>query len=289
MPTKLDRIQIDYRLQFLTPFHCGTGTRTGLIDRTVARDRDGYLYVPGSTLKGVLREYCEQLSRFFALDGQEKKKVTSPHDAKAVVRGQDQALSMVTRIFGSQYHPGRLFFDDMLQSQENITLYSSDVEEDKRNECECEEQGNQYKKKKDGRYKEIQVGINTQVRLDRLTRTAVKGALYTSEFGIRNLHFYGTIAGWLECTAIDPDYHECFANKDVPANSPTYSLLLLLAGLNMIERLGGNKSTGKGQCQCTIMQVKVNQIDSPIEHWQTWLEHLDALEYYALMQEERES
>ena len=275
---KLDRIQVDYTLQFLTPFHCGTGSRIGIIDRTVARDRNGYLYIPGSYTQGVLREYCEQLSRFFALDGQEKEKVTGPHDAKAVVRGQDQALSMVTRIFGSHYHPGRLFFDDVLQSQDDIALYSSDIKEDDRGD-----------KKADGRYKEIQVGINTQVRLDRLTRTAVKKALYTSEFGIRNLCFYGTITGWLECTAIDPDFHECFANKDTPAYSPTYSLLLLLAGLNMIERLGGNKSTGKGQCQCEIMQVKVNQKEYTEGNWKVWLEHLDALEYYALMQEASES
>jgi hypothetical protein len=45
MPTKLDRIQIDYTLQFLTPFHCGTGTRVGLIDRTVARDSNDYFPV----------------------------------------------------------------------------------------------------------------------------------------------------------------------------------------------------------------------------------------------------
>lgn len=269
MPTKLDRIQIDYTLQFLTPFHCGTGMRTGLIDRTVTRDRDDYLYVPGSTFKGVLREYCEQLSRFFALDEQEKEKVTSPHNAKAVVRGQDRAPSMVTRIFGSQYHPGHLFFDNVLQSKNDLALYSSDNSED-------------------GRYKGIQVGTTTQVRLDRLTRTAVKGALYTSEFGIRHLRFYGTIAGWLECTAIDPGYHECFIGKDDSSNSPTYSLLLLLAGLNMIERLGGNKSTGKGQCQCKIMQVKINQKDYAEVEWKRWLEHLEALEYYALMQEEVE-
>lgn len=269
MTTKLDRIQVDYTLQFLTPFHCGTGTRVGLIDRTVARDRKDYLYVPGSTLKGVLREYCEQLSRFFALDGQEKEKVTSPHNTRAVVRGQNQALSMVTRIFGSQYYPGHLFFDDVLQSQDEIALYHSDSKED-------------------GRYKEIQVGINTQVRLDRLTRTAIKGALYTSEFGIRNLSFYGTIAGWLECTAIDPDFNECFANKDGDDDSPTYSLLLLLAGLNMIECLGGNKSTGKGQCRCEITQVKINKREYPKENWESWLDHLEALEYFSLMQEEVE-
>src|SRR5260370_37610457 len=176
MPTKPDRIQIDYTLQFLTPFHCGTGTRVGIIDRTVARDSNGKLYVPGSTLKGVLREYCEQLSRFYVPDMQ----VTSPHNAGAVVKGQGQVISMVTRIFGSQYHPGRLFFDDVLQSQGDIALYNSDDKEDDRDDKKADERG--YKKP-DGRYKELQVGINTQVRLDRLTRTAVKGALYTSEFG----------------------------------------------------------------------------------------------------------
>ncbi len=270
MPTKLDRIQIDYTLQFLTPFHCGTGMRIGIIDRTVARDRNGYLYIPGSTLKGMLREYCEQLSRFFALEEQEKEKVTSPHNAKAVVRGQNWGHSMVTRIFGSQYYPGRLFFDDVLQSQDETTLYNSDGKED-------------------GRYKEIQTGINTQVRLDRLTRTAVKGALYTSEFGVRYLRFCGTVTGWLECTAIDPDFHECFANQDTSDDGPTYSLLLLLAGLNMIERLGGNKSTGKGQCQCKIMRVEINKKEYAEEDWRGWLEHIEVLEYYALVQEEVES
>jgi CRISPR/Cas system CMR subunit Cmr4 (Cas7 group RAMP superfamily) len=47
-----DRIHITYTLTFTTPFHCGTGLRSGLIDRTVVRDKDGYLYVPGSTITG---------------------------------------------------------------------------------------------------------------------------------------------------------------------------------------------------------------------------------------------
>ena len=60
-----DAIRIDYTLAFQTPFHCGTGIRSGLIDRTIVRDSAGFLYVPGSTLKGVLREYCEQLARSY--------------------------------------------------------------------------------------------------------------------------------------------------------------------------------------------------------------------------------
>ena len=57
-----DRLWIDYDLTFATPFHFGTGIREGLIDRTVIRDDGGYLYVPGSTLKGVLRERCEHIA-----------------------------------------------------------------------------------------------------------------------------------------------------------------------------------------------------------------------------------
>lgn len=59
MPTKIDLVQIEYTLKFMTLFHCGTGIRAGLVDRTVRRDSAGYLYVPGSTFKGVLREHCE--------------------------------------------------------------------------------------------------------------------------------------------------------------------------------------------------------------------------------------
>ena len=53
---KTDRIQLSYDVTFTAPFHHGTGLRLGLIDRTVVRDHDGYLYVPGSTIKGCVRE-----------------------------------------------------------------------------------------------------------------------------------------------------------------------------------------------------------------------------------------
>ena len=52
---RTDRIQIGYELEFSAPFHCGTGIRSGLIDRSATRDGGGYLYVPASTIKGVVR------------------------------------------------------------------------------------------------------------------------------------------------------------------------------------------------------------------------------------------
>jgi CRISPR/Cas system CMR subunit Cmr4 (Cas7 group RAMP superfamily) len=262
--TKVDRIQIDYDLKFETPFHCGTGIREGLVDRTIVRDSEGYLYVPGSTFKGVLRERCEQLARLYEQDERMKQLVQSPHNAKAALQGLGQTVTMVTRIFGSQMVPGRLFFDDARQEEEDKLQYDSP------------ERGG------GGKYKGLQVDLYTQVRLDRPTRTAVQGALYTSEFGVRDITFKGSILGWLECITVDSTTHACFENIDKPQDAPTYSLLLLLAGVCMIERLGGNKSTGKGKCRCEVTRVMVNTRECGETIWRSWLEQLEALSYYYL-------
>src|SRR5438132_11898369 len=111
-----DLLKIEYTLSFATPFHFGTGIREGLIDRTVVRDESGYLYVPGSTLKGVLRERCEQLNCFY--EGPSARE-QSPHIAEVALLGLGEGNPpMVTRIFGSQNTPGCLFFDD---AQEDIS------------------------------------------------------------------------------------------------------------------------------------------------------------------------
>jgi CRISPR/Cas system CMR subunit Cmr4 (Cas7 group RAMP superfamily) len=264
--TKFDHIQIDYDLKFEAPFHCGTGTRIGLIDRTVVRDREGHLYIPGSTIKGVLREHCEQLARLYVdVDENMTKLIASPHDRDMALHGFGSTTTMITRIFGSPTQPGYLFFDDARQPDEDKKQYDSEgrSEDDK------------------GRYKNLQVDIYTQVRIDRPTRTAVQGALYTSEFGTRDISFKGRVIGGLACMAIDPEEDDLFRAED----SPTYSLLLLVAGLRMIERLGGNKSVGKGQCTCNITEIFLN--GKRQDEWEKWLGHLGVLSYYSLSQEEK--
>jgi CRISPR/Cas system CMR subunit Cmr4 (Cas7 group RAMP superfamily) len=255
-----DRIQIEYELTFDTLFHCGTGIREGLIDRTVTRDSKGYLYVPGSTFKGVLRERCEQLARLYEPEEQEHSAIVSPHNAEAALQEFGSGKpTMITRIFGSQMSPGRLFFDDARQDEDGKSQYGS---------------GNDQ-----GTYKELQVDLYTQVRLARPTRTAVAGALYTSEFGTRELVFKGAIRGWLQCFPLDSSL---FAQPD-PA--PTYSLLLLLAGLRLVDRLGGNKSAGKGKCQCKITGLTMNGKACSEALWSSWLEHIDFLADYSKAQE----
>ena len=122
MEPRTDRIEIEYTLTFATLFHCGTGIREGLADRTVVRNNQGYLYVPGSTFKGVLRERCEQLARAYIQDTQEKQRIASPHNAEVALLNLGRKPTMITRIFGAQNVPGSLFFDDARQSEEDTLI-----------------------------------------------------------------------------------------------------------------------------------------------------------------------
>jgi CRISPR/Cas system CMR subunit Cmr4 (Cas7 group RAMP superfamily) len=277
--TANDRIHIDYTLTFTTPFHCGTGLRVGLIDRTIVRDNDGYLYVPGSTIKGVVREYCEQLSHLYDSDidsmreliGKPDKSrteldkireaIASPHDGKAALWALTQPIGMTTRIFGARHHPSHLFFEDARQTDESKREYDSREKE----------------KESKGKYKSLQTDLYTQARLDRPTRTSVDRALYTSEFGVKDFTFTGRINGWLQCSKIK-------AFTDDP-DGPTYSLLLLLASLHMIDRLGGNKSAGKGRCRCEVDKVTINNTNYEKEAWQAWFDYLDQLANYAYVEQ----
>lgn len=261
-----DRLRLDYELTFTTPFHCGTGLRAGLVDRTVRRDHVGYLYIPGSTLKGVLRERCEQVARLYEeLDPAMREALASPHDEKRALWSTGAIPTMVTRIFGSQRTPGRLFFDDASQTKQAKLAYDGPKEPIK---------GKDLGK---GKYREVQVDLATQARLDRLTRTAAPGALYTSEFGVKELIFEGRISGWLEC----------FPIKEL-ADGPTYSLLLLLTGLHLLDRLGGNKSTGKGQCTCKITSLECGKRTYTEEEWRSWLAQLEMLSHYSYVVQEAE-
>ncbi|MDQ2716050.1 MAG: RAMP superfamily CRISPR-associated protein [Chloroflexota bacterium] len=248
-------VQIDFNLNFTAPFHMGTGISTNALDRTVVRDAGEYLYIPASTFKGVLREHCEHLLRFYnAAAGEDG---ADPHDSNAVLREFGRTPALITRIFGSQLHPGTLRFNDIKQDKHTHETY-----------------------------KNIQTSVLTQVRIDRITGTAADQALYSSEFGNPILNFAGTIKGQLNCTPIDELALLVEEKKEIHVLAPSYSLLLLLAGLLMIERIGGNKSTGKGQCSCTVTEVFLDKHKCSEEGkedekgWRFWLEHLAVLSDY---------
>jgi hypothetical protein len=79
--------------------------------------------------------------------------------------------------------------------------------------------------------------VRTQVQLSRRLGTAAPDRLFTSEFALENLRFESAITGWLEVTPI--------AGEDATGG---YELLLLLAGLGLVNTLGSGSSRGVGHC-----------------------------------------
>ena len=241
-----DFVEIQYQIEFNTPFHFGTGLRRDLIDRSVARDAQGYLYLPGSTMKGVLRERCEQIARLFSL------RANSPHDEQKAVAGFCDDIDVVDRIFGSRYKPGELYFDNATMVQEDKDFFDST-------------QTPKVPKK----YLRLQTETRTQTSISRLLDVVRERALYQSEFGIKSLRFGGRIYGYLEGFHLDD-------------SEWSYSLLLLLAGIRFCDRIGANKSTGMGEYCCEITNLKVNnaeiQMNNLLERIEELLLYDDARE-----------
>lgn len=231
------RIDLAYRLTFHAPFHCGTGREVGLLDRTVQRDSGGYLRVPGSTIKGTLREACERTLALIAArvsppqgDAAPVLRADSPHDGLAALRDLHPRRTVLARIFGSRACPGALYFDDAALSEEWRRWLESDAVRDDPD-----------------RHRFWQVEERTQASITRLTGTARAGHLFNSEYGRPYLGFDGRIYGALE-DGTWPDV----------AGGESVALALLLASLRRVDRIGGGRSTGFGRCTCTVTALSID-------------------------------
>jgi CRISPR/Cas system CSM-associated protein Csm3 (group 7 of RAMP superfamily) len=244
-----DIIDLRYAIAFQSPFHFGTGYSGTVNDRLARRDEKGFLVVPGSTIKGIVRENCERLARLFDLE------VTGPHvpgnssgEIKLFLRSLLDRHDIIHEIFGSQFKPGRLFFDDAVLDQE------------------CSEYFDSESPLMRWRYRSWQVESRTRVSMSRITRTARKGSLFTTEYGRIGLTFQGKIYGRITGPAIS-------------TGKGTYALILFLAGFKMLERLGADRSIGAGVCRFKNISLCVNNQEEKIDDW---LKLIDELEYYQL-------
>ena len=53
---------MDYKIEFFSNWHCGSGLAAGAdVDALVIKDRDGLPFVPGRTIKGLLRDAAQKL------------------------------------------------------------------------------------------------------------------------------------------------------------------------------------------------------------------------------------
>lgn len=56
---------IKYKVEFFSNWHCGSGLAAGAdVDLLVVKDSDNLPFIPGKTVKGLVREACELLMQF---------------------------------------------------------------------------------------------------------------------------------------------------------------------------------------------------------------------------------
>ncbi len=66
---------IKYKIKFFTDWHCGSGLAAGAdVDALVIKDSDGLPYIPGKTIKGLVRHALEEVLEFKGKNLQEKVK-----------------------------------------------------------------------------------------------------------------------------------------------------------------------------------------------------------------------
>jgi CRISPR/Cas system CSM-associated protein Csm3 (group 7 of RAMP superfamily) len=236
------------------PLHIGTGYDRGLTQRTMARDAQGNVYIPGASLKGKVRNACEDLARRCDLTVCGLPRVA---EAPKTTNHQPERC-LVCRVFGASggnVPDGRRLF-----------WHDAHLTEEWHRETTVR-----------GRPEAWPVGqtmARTQVQLSRARGMAAEDRLYTSEFTARGLEFVGRVSGWLMATPCSAD-------------TGYYEVNLLLAGLRLVETLGGGRSRGAGHCQIKLpaeVVVRVAGQEKPEKYALTDL--LAAAESLGLFSEE---
>lgn len=101
-----------YTISFYSPWHCGSGLSAGAdVDVLVVKDAAGLPYVPGRTLKGLLKEAVDDCVAW---------------------SGQD-VESCVHHVFeqtrnGSAYHVPTFFADAVLPAQERTAIIAAEAQ-----------------------------------------------------------------------------------------------------------------------------------------------------------------
>lgn len=80
----------------LTPLYPGTGQGSGVIDLPIAREiATNIPYLPGSSLKGVLRDECKDAALCKTLFGPETKNISESNSQAGVLQFTDQRLLLL--------------------------------------------------------------------------------------------------------------------------------------------------------------------------------------------------
>lgn len=231
---------VKYCVGFESDYHIGSGLGiAGVVDDTLIKDSKGRPIIPGSTLKGVIRDACEDLVDALNIhaimcdgtvkDG--KKMCGVNHDVS-----HDGNTCLLCLIFGSEVIPSHFRF----QSARRRDAISELVVDAKASPL-----------------LRSSSRVETHNRIDPRTGTASKNHLFAYELGRRS----------------DPYEANVFQIRSfVDADQEKDALALLVGGMRFVMRMGGKRRRGKGRCRFHIEDTihgKFNEY--------TWAELIDHL------------
>ena len=106
---------LKYTITFFSNWHCGSGQAAGSdVDELVVKNRDGLPYVPGRTIKGLLRDAADMLVKYDRVE-QGKIDYLFGHDDEHGKHGELTTL-------------GQLFFSDAeLPTEESETINAQEL------------------------------------------------------------------------------------------------------------------------------------------------------------------
>jgi len=210
---------IDYHLDInikiipTHPWHIGSGLGRADLNRLTIKDGLNRPYIPGSHLKGILRQSCENLATTIGLD------VVSPHqrDHLASFTGSRDTIFIIDRLFGSRFEGGKLFC--------RSAYWSEDAEK--------------------AFYERAHITSQTRTAIDRALQTSKEKHLFQTEY-VHGGFFSTTISG-----------RHNFLTSEQKGDWPV-EYALLLGGLCLLDRMGGDKTHGKGQISIVIDEIRFN-------------------------------
>lgn len=221
-----EKINLEYTVHMFSRFHSGTGYSFGLVDRMARKDHFGFLLIPGSTVKGLVRQNCERILTLCELEpGQPQDEISE------IMHFNRPRINDM--IFGSKFHPGMLYFNNAELSEDDKEIFDGPVAG-----------GTEP-------HLSLQTETLTQTSMSRRLGVVKQRSLFNTEYGINKLSFKGRIFGMLQGISISESGIE---------SRGTDSLLLTLAGLLMIENLGSDRTRGAGNCKVNITSLMVDDI-----------------------------
>jgi CRISPR-associated protein Csx10 len=217
-------------------WHVGTGAgRPGNVDKLIARDAEGFPYVPAKTLNGIWRDAMETLT--LGLDGDEKDGNGEP---------KSEWQKFVEMVFGLQ--PNQIEGDKLHERLKNngdtysfslLFLQPARLNESLREKIKSFDDKNKRK------YLSALTFIKPGVAIDAESGTAKPDFLRFEEMGRSG-------------TVLEAACELSYCDETIWA--------LLVASAKLVERIGGKRRRGAGLCKLEVLSANGKEI----EHLQSY-------------------